>query len=148
MRTNFGRQKVIVLTRVNGYYYVNLYNNSTKNPGRCSFGYDEFIELIGMSHILEQLKPQFDEVSFLFIVIAKSNIYDVESISFEFTKQILLNTKLVFFFLFYNGRIPIINNMINSNKINNNNKISNKCLHHHTLPNILKCWVSTKDKAI
>ena len=70
MRTNFGRQKVIVLTRVNGYYYINLYNNSTKNPGRCSLGYDEFSELMGMSDILEQLKHQFEEVSlFIFSII-------------------------------------------------------------------------------
>lgn len=71
MRTNFGRQKVIVLTRVNGYYYINLYNNSTKNTGRCSLGYDEFSELIGMNHILEQLKHQFEEVS-LFIFFSQN----------------------------------------------------------------------------
>ena len=30
MRTNFGFQKAIVLTDVNEYFYINLYNNSQR----------------------------------------------------------------------------------------------------------------------
>ncbi|CAG2246383.1 unnamed protein product [Mytilus edulis] len=59
MRTMFGRNMALVLTKVNGYYYVNLYNNNPRNPGRCSLGWDEFIEMTTMRNVLEQLHSQF-----------------------------------------------------------------------------------------
>lgn len=67
MRTNFGYQKAVVLTYVNGYFYINLYNNTKSNPGRCSISYSDFEELIKIKGIMDQLKPQMVEVSlFLF----------------------------------------------------------------------------------
>ncbi|VDI08636.1 Hypothetical predicted protein, partial [Mytilus galloprovincialis] len=61
MRTMFGRNMALVLTKVNGYYYVNLYNNNPRNPGRCSLGWDEFIEMTAMRNVLEQLHSQFED---------------------------------------------------------------------------------------
>ncbi|VDH99256.1 Hypothetical predicted protein [Mytilus galloprovincialis] len=61
MRTNFGRHMAVVLTKVNDFYYVNLYNNNPRNPGRCSLGWDEFLELTNMKEGLEQLFKQFEE---------------------------------------------------------------------------------------
>ncbi|VDI77643.1 Hypothetical predicted protein [Mytilus galloprovincialis] len=61
MRTMFGRNMALVLTKVNGYHYVNLYNNNPRNPGRCSLGWDEFIEMIAMRNVLEQLHSQFED---------------------------------------------------------------------------------------
>ena len=63
MRSMFGRNMAVVLTKVNGFFYINFYNNNPRNPGRCSMGWDEFLELIKMKDALEQLFPQF-EVSF------------------------------------------------------------------------------------
>jgi len=68
MRTNFGYQKAIVLTYVNGYFYVNLYNNSKSNPGRCSISYSELEELIKMKDIFEQLMPTMIQVSFSYFI--------------------------------------------------------------------------------
>jgi len=68
MRTNFGYQKAIVLTYVNGYFYVNLYNNSKSNPGRCSISYSELQELIKMKDIFEQLIPTMIQVSFSYFI--------------------------------------------------------------------------------
>ena len=63
MRANFGFQKALVLTCVNGHFYINLYNNTPKNPGRCSIGYDELEELISMkAMILDHLIVQMSEV--------------------------------------------------------------------------------------
>lgn len=59
MRTSFGRNMAVVLTKVNDFYYLNLYNNNPRNPGRCSLGWDEFEELVNMRVALEQLFPQF-----------------------------------------------------------------------------------------
>ena len=56
----FGRNMALVLTKVNGYFYINLYNNNPHNPGRCSLGWDEFVELSNMRTIMEQLHPQFE----------------------------------------------------------------------------------------
>ncbi|CAC5368670.1 unnamed protein product [Mytilus coruscus] len=61
MRTNFGRNMAIVLTKVNDYFYINLYNNNPRNPVRCSLGYDEFCELVNMKEALEQLFKEFEE---------------------------------------------------------------------------------------
>ena len=60
MRTMFGRNMAVVLTKVNDFYYINLYNNNPRNPGRCSLGWDEFLELFNMKEALEQLFPQFE----------------------------------------------------------------------------------------
>ena len=68
MGTNFGYQKAIVLTYVNGYFYVNLYNNSKSNPGRCSISYSELEELIKMKDIFEQLIPTMIQVSFSYFI--------------------------------------------------------------------------------
>ena len=68
MRTNFGFQKTIVLTYVNEYFYINLYNNSEKNPGRCSLSYSDFEELIRIKGIINQLKPKMVEVSLFHLI--------------------------------------------------------------------------------
>ena len=60
MRTTFGRHMAIVLTKVNDFYYINLYNNNQKNPGRCSLGWDEFMQLVEMKDVLMELFPQFE----------------------------------------------------------------------------------------
>lgn len=65
MRTMFGRNMAMVFTKVNDYYYINLYNNNPRNPGRCSMGYDEFAELVAMKNVLEQLKPEFEVSHFI-----------------------------------------------------------------------------------
>ena len=67
VRTNFGRNMAIVLTKVNDFFYINLYNNNPRNPGRCSLGWDEFMELANMKDALEQLWPEFG-VSFFLIL--------------------------------------------------------------------------------
>ncbi|CAC5405287.1 G2H3 [Mytilus coruscus] len=66
MRTNFGRHMAVVLTKVNDFYYVNLYNNNPRNPGRCSLGWDEFLELTNMKEGLEQLFKQFERHQSMF----------------------------------------------------------------------------------
>lgn len=63
MRTNIGYQKAIVLTYVNGYFYINMYNNTKTNPGRCLISYKELEELVVMKILLDKLKPQMVEVS-------------------------------------------------------------------------------------
>lgn len=63
MRTNFGYQKAIVLTYVNGYFYINMYNNTKTNPGRCSISYTELEERVVMKTLLDKLKPQMVVVS-------------------------------------------------------------------------------------
>jgi hypothetical protein len=65
MRTMFGRNMAVVLTKANGFYYINLYNNNPRNPGRCSLGWDEFLKLTNMKEALEQLFPQL-EASFFY----------------------------------------------------------------------------------
>lgn len=67
MRTMFGRNMALIITKVNGFFYVNLYNNNPRNPGRCSLGWDEFQEMVAMKNVLEHLQPQFD-VSFFFSI--------------------------------------------------------------------------------
>jgi len=67
MRTTFGRNMAVVLTKVNGYFYLNLYNNNPRNPGRCSLGWDEYLELTNMTDALVQLFPEFG-VSFFSIL--------------------------------------------------------------------------------
>jgi len=62
MRTMFGRHMAVVLTKAEGYFYINLYNNNPRNAGRCSMGWDEFLELTNMRTILEQLHPQFEAI--------------------------------------------------------------------------------------
>lgn len=59
MRTTFGRNMAIVLTKVNDFYYINLYNNNPRNAGRCSIGWDEFCELMNMKDTLDPLFPEF-----------------------------------------------------------------------------------------
>ncbi|CAG2216807.1 unnamed protein product [Mytilus edulis] len=59
MRTSFGRHMTVVLTKVNDFHYINLYNNP-RNPGRCFLGWDEFLELTNMKEGLEQLFKQFE----------------------------------------------------------------------------------------
>jgi hypothetical protein len=68
MRTNFGFQKAIVLTDVNEYFYINLYNKSQKNPGRCLLSYSDFEELIRIKGVMDQLKPQMVEVSLFYLI--------------------------------------------------------------------------------
>ncbi|CAC5407082.1 unnamed protein product [Mytilus coruscus] len=63
MRTNFGIQKAVVLTNVKGNFYINLYNNSKANPGRCSMSYAELEELITIKGIMDTLKAQMVELS-------------------------------------------------------------------------------------
>lgn len=65
MRTMFGRNMALIITKVNGFFYVNLYNNNPRNPGRCSLGWDEFQEMVAMKNVLEHLQPQFDVSFFL-----------------------------------------------------------------------------------
>lgn len=67
MRTNFGRHMAIVVTRVNGLCYVNLYNNNPRNSGRCSLGWDEFCELVTMHDVLIKAMSQFEKVSCFFL---------------------------------------------------------------------------------
>ena len=69
MRTNFGRHMAIVITRVNGFCYVNLYNNNPRNSGRCSLGWDEFCELVTMHDVLDKAMSQFDKVSFFLLLL-------------------------------------------------------------------------------
>jgi len=64
MRTTFGFQKAVVFTYVNGYFYINLYNNTKSNKGRCSISYSELEELIKMKDIYEQFMPTMIQVSF------------------------------------------------------------------------------------
>ena len=75
MRTNFGRNMALVLTKVNDFYYLNLYNNNPRNPGRCSLGWDEFLELAQMKDALMELFPQF-EVSLYFKLSFKSYLHN------------------------------------------------------------------------
>ena len=74
IRTNFGYQKAVVLTYVNGNFYVNLYNNSKSNPGRCSLSYADLEELITIKGIMDTLKPQMIEVSLFYIHVFLSHI--------------------------------------------------------------------------
>ncbi|CAC5405295.1 unnamed protein product [Mytilus coruscus] len=63
MRTNFGRHMAIVMTKFNDFYYVNLYNNNQRNswPGKCSLGWDEFLDLVNTKECLKQLFQQFQK---------------------------------------------------------------------------------------
>ncbi|CAG2255770.1 unnamed protein product [Mytilus edulis] len=56
----FGRHITVVLTKVNDFHYINLYNNNPRNPGRCFLGWDEFLGLTNMKEGLEQLFKQFE----------------------------------------------------------------------------------------
>ena len=65
MRTMCDRNIALDITKVNGYFYVNLYNYSPGNPDRCFLGWDEFIEMASMQNVKEQLHSHFD-ASFVF----------------------------------------------------------------------------------
>jgi hypothetical protein len=54
----FGRNMAVVLTKANGFYYINLYNNNPRNPGRCSLGWDEFLKLTNMMWRFWSLKEK------------------------------------------------------------------------------------------
>ena len=64
MKTSFLFQKAVVFTYMDGYFYVNLYNNTKSNQGRWSISYSKLEELIKMKDIFEQFMPTMIEVSF------------------------------------------------------------------------------------
>ncbi|VDI70656.1 Hypothetical predicted protein [Mytilus galloprovincialis] len=61
MRTSFGRNMALTMTKTNGYFYINLYNNNPRCKGNCPMGLDEMEELCSLMSILTQVKEEFKE---------------------------------------------------------------------------------------